>query len=165
MASQRNGEHYSRTAGTQAATWGAPQVVGETAKIGDNVSLLHRVTLGGSGTREGRRHPHIGCPPPSPSRRLTPFLFRTGLSHHRLERYFLPAPALPAPAGEGLLDGCGRCQELCSRTLSTRARRLHLCVALLLGMSVLAAGSAGAPGFGFQRCGSGGRLPSSRGQG
>jgi len=35
-------------------------VVGETARIGDNVSLLHRVTLGGSGTREGRRHPTIG---------------------------------------------------------------------------------------------------------
>lgn len=35
-------------------------VVGETAVIGDNVSLLHRVTLGGSGVRVGRRHPTIG---------------------------------------------------------------------------------------------------------
>lgn len=35
-------------------------VVGETAVIGDNVSLLHRVTLGGSGVHRGRRHPTIG---------------------------------------------------------------------------------------------------------
>lgn len=36
------------------------QVVGETAVIGDGVSMLHRVTLGGSGTRDGKRHPTIG---------------------------------------------------------------------------------------------------------
>ena len=35
-------------------------VVGETAVVGDNVSLLHQVTLGGSGTGKGVRHPHIG---------------------------------------------------------------------------------------------------------
>jgi serine O-acetyltransferase len=35
-------------------------VIGETAKVGDNVSLLHQVTLGGSGTGKGVRHPHIG---------------------------------------------------------------------------------------------------------
>ena len=35
-------------------------VVGETAVIGDNVSMLHRVTIGGSGTHTGIRHPTIG---------------------------------------------------------------------------------------------------------
>jgi len=35
-------------------------VVGETAVIGDNVSMLHHVTLGGSGTGVGVRHPTIG---------------------------------------------------------------------------------------------------------
>ena len=31
--------------------------------IGDGVSLLHRVTLGGSGVRDGKRHPTIGAAP------------------------------------------------------------------------------------------------------
>ena len=35
-------------------------VIGETAVVGDNVSMLHHVTLGGSGTGRGRRHPRIG---------------------------------------------------------------------------------------------------------
>ncbi|MCJ7788477.1 MAG: serine O-acetyltransferase [Methyloceanibacter sp.] len=35
-------------------------VVGETAAIGDNCSLLHGVTLGGSGSEKGDRHPKIG---------------------------------------------------------------------------------------------------------
>mmetsp|Transcript_9575 Transcript_9575/g.41302 ORF Transcript_9575/g.41302 Transcript_9575/m.41302 type:complete len:298 (-) Transcript_9575:1335-2228(-) len=35
-------------------------VIGETAVLGDNVSLLHQVTLGGSGLRDGDRHPKIG---------------------------------------------------------------------------------------------------------
>lgn len=35
-------------------------VIGETAIVGDNVSLLHHVTLGGSGTGKGKRHPTIG---------------------------------------------------------------------------------------------------------
>ena len=35
-------------------------VIGETAVIGDNVSMLHRVTIGGSGTETGIRHPTIG---------------------------------------------------------------------------------------------------------
>lgn len=34
-------------------------VIGETAVIGDSVSMLHGVTLGGSGTGSDRRHPHI----------------------------------------------------------------------------------------------------------
>lgn len=35
-------------------------VVGETASIGDNSSILHGVTLGGSGKAAGDRHPKIG---------------------------------------------------------------------------------------------------------
>jgi serine O-acetyltransferase len=35
-------------------------VVGETAAIGDDVSLLHDVTLGGTGNEHGDRHPKIG---------------------------------------------------------------------------------------------------------
>ncbi len=34
-------------------------VIGETAVVADNVSMLHSVTLGGSGTGSGRRHPFI----------------------------------------------------------------------------------------------------------
>ena len=35
-------------------------VVGETAVIGDDVSMLHGVTLGGTGSESGDRHPKIG---------------------------------------------------------------------------------------------------------
>ncbi len=35
-------------------------VVGATARIGDNVSLLQGVTLGGTGKEGGDRHPKIG---------------------------------------------------------------------------------------------------------
>jgi serine O-acetyltransferase len=35
-------------------------VIGETTVVGDNVSLLHQVTLGGSGKNVGDRHPKIG---------------------------------------------------------------------------------------------------------
>ncbi|GBF88441.1 hypothetical protein Rsub_01153 [Raphidocelis subcapitata] len=35
-------------------------VIGETASIGDNVSMLHHVTLGGSGVGKGTRHPQVG---------------------------------------------------------------------------------------------------------
>lgn len=35
-------------------------VVGETAVIGDHVSILHNVTLGGTGKHGGDRHPKIG---------------------------------------------------------------------------------------------------------
>jgi serine O-acetyltransferase len=34
-------------------------VVGETAVIGDNVSILHEVTLGGTGKETGDRHPKV----------------------------------------------------------------------------------------------------------
>jgi serine O-acetyltransferase len=35
-------------------------VIGETAKIGQNCSFLHGVTLGGTGKEPGQRHPTIG---------------------------------------------------------------------------------------------------------
>lgn len=34
-------------------------VVGETAVVGDDVSMLHRVTLGGSGVKHADRHPKV----------------------------------------------------------------------------------------------------------
>jgi serine O-acetyltransferase len=34
-------------------------VIGETARVGDNVSMLHSVTLGGTGKADGDRHPKI----------------------------------------------------------------------------------------------------------
>jgi serine O-acetyltransferase len=36
-------------------------VFGETAVVGDNCSILHNVTLGGSGKEQGDRHPKIGA--------------------------------------------------------------------------------------------------------
>jgi len=35
-------------------------VIGETAVVGDDVSMLHEVTLGGTGKETGDRHPKIG---------------------------------------------------------------------------------------------------------
>ncbi len=35
-------------------------VIGETAVVGDGVSMLHAVTLGGTGAERGDRHPKIG---------------------------------------------------------------------------------------------------------
>src|SRR5262245_37769575 len=35
-------------------------VIGETAAVGDDVSMLHDVTLGGTGNETGDRHPQIG---------------------------------------------------------------------------------------------------------
>ncbi|MFC3077259.1 serine O-acetyltransferase [Phenylobacterium terrae] len=35
-------------------------VIGETAVIGDDVSMLHGVTLGGTGAERGDRHPKVG---------------------------------------------------------------------------------------------------------
>ncbi|KAI5077150.1 hypothetical protein GOP47_0006974 [Adiantum capillus-veneris] len=35
-------------------------VIGETAVVGDNVAILHGVTLGGTGKQGGDRHPKIG---------------------------------------------------------------------------------------------------------
>lgn len=39
---------------------GTGVVIGETAVVGDNVSMLHKVTLGGSGREQVNRHPQIG---------------------------------------------------------------------------------------------------------
>ena len=39
---------------------GTGVVIGETAVIGDDVSILHSVTLGGTGKETGDRHPKIG---------------------------------------------------------------------------------------------------------
>lgn len=39
---------------------GTGVVIGETAVVGDDVSILHGVTLGGTGKEEGDRHPKIG---------------------------------------------------------------------------------------------------------
>lgn len=38
---------------------GAGVVVGETAEIGNNVTIYHGVTLGGTGKDEGKRHPTV----------------------------------------------------------------------------------------------------------
>ena len=35
-------------------------VIGETAEVGDDVSMLHDVTLGGTGAERGDRHPKVG---------------------------------------------------------------------------------------------------------
>ena len=35
-------------------------VIGETAVLGDDCSILHNVTLGGTGAHEGQRHPQVG---------------------------------------------------------------------------------------------------------
>jgi serine O-acetyltransferase len=35
-------------------------VIGETAEVGDDVMIYHGVTLGGSGTDTGKRHPTVG---------------------------------------------------------------------------------------------------------
>ena len=35
-------------------------VIGETAVVGDNVTMLHGVTLGGTGKESGDRHPKVG---------------------------------------------------------------------------------------------------------
>jgi serine O-acetyltransferase len=39
---------------------GTSVVIGETAVVGDNVSMLHEVTLGGTGKSSGDRHPKVG---------------------------------------------------------------------------------------------------------
>ncbi|MEJ7314634.1 serine O-acetyltransferase, partial [Staphylococcus epidermidis] len=35
-------------------------VIGETCRIGDNVTIYQGVTLGGTGKERGKRHPDIG---------------------------------------------------------------------------------------------------------
>ncbi len=38
---------------------GAGVVIGETAEVGDNVTIYHGVTLGGTGKHRGKRHPTV----------------------------------------------------------------------------------------------------------
>ncbi|MCX7175765.1 MAG: serine O-acetyltransferase [Proteobacteria bacterium] len=40
---------------------GCGVVIGETAEIGDDVTLYHGVTLGGTSWNPGKRHPTLGC--------------------------------------------------------------------------------------------------------
>ena len=39
---------------------GSGVVIGETSEIGNNVTIYHQVTLGGTGHEKGKRHPTIG---------------------------------------------------------------------------------------------------------
>ncbi len=39
---------------------GSAIVIGETAEIGNNCTLFHNVTIGGTGKHSGKRHPTIG---------------------------------------------------------------------------------------------------------
>lgn len=39
---------------------GTGVVIGETAEIGNNVTMFHGVTLGGTGKEKGKRHPTVG---------------------------------------------------------------------------------------------------------
>src|SRR5919112_6446207 len=39
---------------------GAGVVIGETAEVGDSVTLYQGVTLGGTGVQRGKRHPPVG---------------------------------------------------------------------------------------------------------
>ena len=55
-------------------------IIGETAELGDNVTLYQGVTLGGTGKEKGKRHPTLKdnvmvsaarkCLAPSPSGRI-----------------------------------------------------------------------------------------------
>ncbi|MDX9992927.1 MAG: serine O-acetyltransferase EpsC [Anaerolineales bacterium] len=40
---------------------GMGMVIGETAEVGDDVTLYHGVTLGGTSLEKGKRHPTLGC--------------------------------------------------------------------------------------------------------
>ena len=53
-----SGAHRLFLAGERAFAPGCV-VVGETAVIGDDVSILHEVTLGGTGKERGDRHPKV----------------------------------------------------------------------------------------------------------
>ena len=60
-ASQRH-THKNKTTYSQGVfiDHGTGIVIGETAVVGHNVSMLHMVTLGGSGKKHVDRHPKIG---------------------------------------------------------------------------------------------------------
>ena len=52
-------------------------VIGETAAIGDDVSILHDVTLGGTGKENGDRHPKIRQRRDARRRRQNPRQYRS----------------------------------------------------------------------------------------
>jgi serine acetyltransferase len=54
----------------RAARFRTGLVVGETAVIGDDVSILHEVTLGGTGKERGDRHPKVRDEDPNDARGL-----------------------------------------------------------------------------------------------
>jgi len=39
---------------------GSGVVIGETAKVGNDVTMFHGATLGGTGKEKGKRHPTVG---------------------------------------------------------------------------------------------------------
>ena len=39
---------------------GSGVIIGETAELGDNITLYQGVTLGGTGKEQGKRHPTLG---------------------------------------------------------------------------------------------------------
>ena len=41
-------------------THGSGVIIGETAELGDNITLYQGVTLGGTGKEQGKRHPTLG---------------------------------------------------------------------------------------------------------
>ena len=92
-------------------------VVGETATIGDDVSMLHGVTLGGTGKDHGDRHPKIG----------DGVLIGAGAKHHRQHR------GRPLRAHRGGIGGAqggaeqrhrgGRAGARSSATRPARSRR------------------------------------------
>lgn len=76
----RNGAHFPARALSQVSRWatgieihpaaeigeglfidhGAAVVIGETAQVGDDVTIYHGVTLGGTTLDQGKRHPTVG---------------------------------------------------------------------------------------------------------
>lgn len=60
---------------------GAGVVIGETAEIGDDVTLYHGVTLGGTSWRKGKRHPTLedGCMVGAGAKILGPVILGQGV--------------------------------------------------------------------------------------
>ena len=85
-------------------------VVGETAVIDDDVSMLHGVTLGGTGKEHGDRHPKIG------RRRAD----RRGRQHHRQHR---GRPLRPRRGGLGGAQGGAEQRHRRRRAGEGRRRR------------------------------------------
>ena len=77
-------------------------VIGETAVVGDDVSMLHGVTLGGTGKQDEDRHPKVG----------RGVLLSTGakvLGNIEIGEYSrVGAGSVVLKAGAAAHDGCGR---------------------------------------------------------